>query len=321
MKPFIVAEMSANHNGSFNRARTIVEAAHWAGADAIKVQVWEPDTMCLDRSYTLLHGPWAGRKLFDLYRECFTPWEWLEPLFAFARELGIEPFGAAFDRASVDKLESLGVKRHKTASFELTDIGLIKYAASTRKPLILSTGMATRQEIAAALDASVEAPEVTLLTCTSAYPADASQANLARMHGILSAGGLSDHTPGIGVAVAAAALGAVMIEKHLTWSRDDGGPDAGFSLEPYEFKRLVTECRRAAVAIGHANTFGPGPDEDVTLRRGWWTTSPIKAGQLIAGRVRTARPCLGLPASASIGGRYAVEDLPAFVPITRNNAA
>ncbi len=275
--------------------------------------------MCLDRSSTLQHGPWAGRRLFDLYRECWTPWDWLPDLFDYAQRLGIEPFGAAFDRRSVDFLEELGVKRHKIASFELTDLGLVRYAASKGKPLILSTGMATLEEIDQALQASAAAPHVTLLLCTSAYPADASQANLARMWRIQRDCGLSDHTPGIGVACVAAALGATIIEKHLTLSRADGGPDAGFSLEPHEFKQLVAECRRADAAVGD-DAFGPTPGEDVTLRRGWWTTQPVKAGQSLAGLVRTARPCLGLPASVDVAPMHAAEDLPAFAPITRSNA-
>lgn len=318
MNPFVVAEMSANHLGSLDRAIKIVEAAAWAGADAIKLQTWTQDTMCVDKSYILPKGTWAGRKLFELYQEAHTPWEWHEPIFRRARELGLIPFSAAFDKPSVDFLERLGVDRHKVASFELTDLPLIRHMASKDKPMILSTGMATREEIDAACDAcwdGMSPTSITILKCTSAYPADASQANLTTMRGWFR-WGLSDHTPGIGVACAAAAMGATMIEKHLTLRRADGGPDAGFSMEPEEFKQMVVECRRAAAAIGVVK-FGPSESEDTSLRRSWWAIKDIHPGDaLVDGlNVATARPALGLPPSTDVRSLIATEDIPAGCPI------
>jgi N-acetylneuraminate synthase len=289
--------MSANHLGDLGRALAIVDAAADAGADALKIQTWFPDTMCLDRSYTLDSGPWAGRKLFDLYKEAWLPWTWHPAIFARAAERGIECFSAPFDRQSVDFLEALGCPRYKIASFELVDLELIRYAASKGKPMILSTGMASSDEIEAALGA-VESQQgvntATVLKCTSAYPADASDANLCHGRAWGSKWGVSDHTPGIGVAVAAAALGATMIEKHLTLSRADGGPDAGFSMEPHEFKQMVIECRRAAAAIGEPK-FGPGPNESTALRRSLYIARDIAEGEILtAVHVCTARPAMGL---------------------------
>jgi len=316
----IVAELSCNHLGSLDRAKAIARAAAVAGADLFKVQVWTPDTMCLDPHYTLSHGPWAGRQLVDLYREAWTPWEWLPELFGLCRELGMEPFGAAFDRASVDYLESLCVKRHKVASFELTDLPLIRYMASKNKPMILSTGMATWDEVMAACECTWDAGQITLLRCTSAYPAEASDANLRAMSKMLgyhaSKVGLSDHAPGIGVSVAAVALGATMIEKHLTLSRADGGPDAGFSLEPAEFKQLVVECRRAAAAIGEVK-YGPGPSESTELRRSLWVCKDTPTGQpLVLGKnVCTARRALGASPGMSLAGLVAARDMKAGAPL------
>ena len=320
MTPFIVAEMSANHLGSFERALAIVDAAAKAGADAIKLQTWMPDTMCIDRSYTLESGPWAGRKLFDLYREAHTPWEWHAPIFKRARELGMVPFSAAFDCASVDFLETLGVDRHKVASFELADLPLIRYMASKGKPMILSTGMASQDEIERAfwMARSETSNWVTILKCTSAYPADPSDANLASMRGFFqSSYGLSDHSLGIGLAVAATALGATYIEKHLTLARADGGPDAGFSMEPHEFQELVWECRRAAAAIGEVK-YGPGPNESTALRRSLWVHRDVVAGERLrlARNVGTARPALGLPPSTDLSRAFALKSIKAGTPLT-----
>lgn len=318
--PFIVAEMSANHLGSLHRALSIVDAAADAGADAIKVQTWSPGTMCLDRSYKLDHGPWAGRSLHDLYEEAWLPWNWHKSIFEHARSRGLIPFSAAFDRESVDFLETLGVDRHKVASFELTDLPLIRYMASKGKPIILSSGMALRIEIKQAAGAVAEVdPNVTVLVlkCTSAYPADASDANLSTFKTLPDGlWGISDHTSGIGVACAAVALGAVMVEKHLTLNRADGGPDAGFSMEPAEFKQMVTECRRAAAAIG-VPSYGPGPNESTALRRSLWVKRDIAAGDAmrLGDNVCTARPALGLPPSTDLAGQYAIGDLAAGTPL------
>ena len=315
--PFIVAEMSANHLGSRARAMEIIAAASWAGADAVKFQTWSPGTMCVDETYRLAGGPWNGRRLSDLYAEAWTPWEWHKPMFDWVRSAGMIPFSAAFDRESVDFLESLNVDRHKVASFELTDLPLIRYMASKGKPMILSTGMATRDEIAAAIDAADRAPDTLVLKCTSAYPADASDANLDTHTGWGC--GLSDHSQGIGVAVAAAALGYTYIEKHLTLSRADGGPDAGFSMEPAEFKQMVTECRRAAAAIG-VPSYGPGPQESTALRRSLWVVRDMEQGELFVfgENVRTARPALGdAPSMETVyRNRVAKRSIKAGTPLT-----
>jgi sialic acid synthase SpsE len=274
--------------------------------------------MCVS-DYRLAHGPWAGRTLVDLYREAWTPWEWLPDLFAHCRKLGMEPFGAAFDFKSVDYLESLGVKRHKVASFELVDLPLIRYMAGKGKPMILSTGMATTQEVYAAIQAAaVDAPLITILTCTSAYPASPHDANLSRGPAMREdQWGLSDHTMGIGVACAAAAMGAKMIEKHLTLSRADGGPDAGFSMEPHEFKRMVVECRRAAAAVGTVK-YGPGPNESTELRRSMWVTKDVEPGELLCLglNVATARPALGMSPALYRPNMRAAHAIKAGQPLT-----
>lgn len=317
MTPFIVAEMSANHLGDFGRALAIVEAAAAAGADAIKLQTWTPGSMCIS-DYRLDHGPWKGRLLRELYAEAWTPWEWHKPLFDRARKLGLVPFSAAFDRDAVSFLERLGVDRHKVASFELTDLPLIRYMASKGKPLILSTGMASEREINDAWRASAEARGRTWLLCTSAYPADASDANLATLHNpCWGAKGISDHTTGSAVAVAATAMGAVMIEKHLTLSRADGGPDSGFSMEPHEFKQMVQDCRRARAAIGQLQ-YGCGPNETTHLRRSLWVDKDVAAGELLLlhDNVCTARPALGLAPATDLTNRRASRDLRAGEPLT-----
>ena len=277
-QPFIVAELSANHRGSIQRALSIIDAAAEAGADGIKLQTFTPEQMA-DPDTVVQAGPWAGRHLLDLYREAHVPRAWHGPLFKYAQQKGLVAFSSVFHQDDVDFLETIDCPIYKIASFELTDTDLIYYAAATCKPLIISTGMGSQSEIAMALTAATTAGaiDITLLKCTSAYPADPADANLATM---MSMGkpwnvaspegavtpdiGLSDHTLGIGVAVAATALGATVIEKHLTLSRQDGGPDAEFSMEPAEFKQLVQECHRAAAAIGRVH-YGPEPTEHASM--------------------------------------------------------
>lgn len=333
-EPFIVAEMSANHLGSIDRALDIVKAAADAGADAIKLQTWTPDTMCIDPGIVLGNGPWHGRSMMELYREAHTPWSWHAPIFAYAKSLGLIPFSAAFDVASVDFLESLGVTMHKVASFELVDLPLIRHMASKGKPMILSTGMASAQEIQDAGECAVIAGcnDLTVLNCSSAYPADPADADLRNLGWKLDgyvAGklitlsyGLSDHTMGCGVACAAAALGATMIEKHLTLSRADGGPDAGFSMEPHEFKQMVEEVRRAAAAV-QPRPPGPKKGEDRSLRRSFWVTRDVLPGEplVLGDNVATARPALGLPPSADVHGKVANRYIPANTPLTADMLA
>jgi len=277
-QPFIVAELSANHNGSIQRALSIIDAAAEAGADAIKFQTFTPEQMANPGSI-IQAGPWAGRDMLDLYKKAHIPREWHGPLFSYAKTRGLVAFSSVFHQDDVDFLETFNCPIYKIASFELTDTGLIYYAANTGKPLIISTGMGTQIEIAVALTAAVTAgaTDVTLMKCTSAYPASPVDANLATMMSMAKPWnvasteghitpdvGLSDHTLGIGVAVAATALGATVIEKHLTLSRNDGGLDSEFSMEPPEFKQMVVECKRAAASIGGVH-YGPTNSEYASL--------------------------------------------------------
>ncbi|MGH2405416.1 MAG: pseudaminic acid synthase [bacterium] len=306
--PLLVAEMSGNHNGRLDRALDIVAAAAQAGAGAIKIQTYAPDTMTLDLpngDFVIADpdSPWRGRTLYDLYREAQTPWEWHRPIFDRCRELGLLAFSAAFDATAVDFLERLGVPCHKIASFENTDLPLIRKAASTRKPLIISTGMATLGEIEEAVRTAREAGcrDVILLKCTSSYPAAPEESHLStipHMRELFGCHvGLSDHTPGIGAGVAAVALGAVLIEKHLTLRRADGGVDAAFSLEPEEMRALVTESERAWRALGDLR-YGPTPGEDGSLafRRSLYVAEDMAAGDVFTPRnLRIVRPGHGLP--------------------------
>lgn len=273
----IVAELSSNHNGSLNRALELVMQAAGAGADAVKIQVFTPEQMA-DPESKIEKGPWAGRWALDLYREAQTPRPWVPLIFQTAEAYGINCFASVFHPDDIEFLEMLNCPRYKIASFELTDHDLIRHAAHTGKPLIISTGMATLEEIDQAVAAAAGCPDLTLLKCTSAYPASPADANLAAgkaldgygfgriLHG--AKWGVSDHSLGISVAVAASVMGATMIEKHLTLARGDGGIDAGFSMEPDEFARMVTTCREAVAAIGTVQ-YGPSPTElaHVALRR------------------------------------------------------
>lgn len=274
-KPYIVAELSANHLGSLNRACDLITAAAEAGADAIKLQCFTPEQMA-DPGVMIESGPWKGRELLDLYRETHTPREWFGPLFAGAQHLGMQAFASVFHPDDVDFLETLNCPIYKISSFEVTDIALIRHTSRTGKRIIISTGMAARDEIFKAVVAAGwgrSPPSLpTLLKCTSAYPARPEDANLAAMVSLRDVCGckfgLSDHSLSPAVPVAAAVLGASVIEKHLTLSRVDGGPDAAFSLEPAEFKRMVEDVQDAVAAIGTA-TWGPTEAEasSLALRR------------------------------------------------------
>lgn len=327
MSPFIVAEIGANHHGSFSRAALLIEAAKEAGADAVKFQCWSPGTMVLDPKLEYSGpGPWQGQSLASLYESCFTPWHWFKPLFEHARVNGIELFASAFDRRAIDFLEELGVKRHKIASFELVDLELIRYAAATGKPLILSTGMASEDDIIDAIGASPGCSDLTLLRCVSGYPASPSEAGLMLMQGMrdryagLAAYGLSDHTLTDTTAIAATALGATLIEKHFTLNRAEGGPDSEFSLEPAEFKRMVQAVRETAAACDPEIQFGPqgSEKEHVGLRRSLYWSRNLEPGHIISPNdMVTARPALGLKPSwkPKLLGRVLLQAVKAHEPV------
>jgi len=297
MAPMIVAELSANAAvGGLNLALQTIGAAKKAGADAIKLQTWTPGTMTADPAYRIQHGAWKGKELARLYQEAHTPWEWHKPLFERARELGMLAFSTPFDKRAVDFLQTLDCSHYKVASFEITDLPLIRYIAQTRKPMIISTGMATSTEIQKAVAAARHSVEldVTLLKCTSAYPAPPEEANLNTMTQqawyLKTAFGLSDHTLTDGAACVAAHMGATVIEKHFTLSRLNGGPDANFSLEPPAFARFVANVRAAAVAGGRIS-YGPSESESTELRRGAYWAQDLPAGHTVtADDLMTARP-------------------------------
>lgn len=325
-KPFIVAELSANHLGDLTRALQIIDSAAKAGADAVKVQTWDPGRMVVDEGYIVRSGPWEGRLLVELYREAFTPCNWWPAMQATAAESGIELFSSVFDEPSLEFLEAHQVQRHKIASFELVDLPLIRVAAATGKPLILSAGMATLVEINDAVLAAQDAGchDFTLLRCVSAYPARPGEACLATMADLRGRYGckvgLSDHSLGLGVAVAAAALGADMIEKHLTLRRLDGGPDAAFSMEPDEFADMVVACRQAAQAVGEVR-YGPTKHEEpqLALRRSLWWVRDLPQGHIVVpGDLVSARPADGLPPKAQpeVLGRYLNRDVKRGEPVT-----
>jgi N-acetylneuraminate synthase len=329
-RPYLIAEMSGNHNQSLDRALAIVDAAAQAGADAVKLQTYTADTMTLDvRTPGFViedkNSLWAGRQLYDLYKEAYTPWEWHAPIMARAAEHGMHCFSSPFDETAVDFLESLGVPAYKIASFECTDLPLIRRVAKTGKPMIISTGMASVAEIDEAVRTARESgcSQIILLKCTSTYPATPENTNIATIPNMRDTFGcdvgLSDHTMGLGVAVAAVALGAPLIEKHFTLRRADGGVDSSFSLEPEEFAQLRVETERAWQSMGRVTYGGTQAEaKSRAFRRTLYISRDVKAGEaLSADNVRIVRPGFGLAPKFYdiVLGKRVNRDLPAGTPV------
>lgn len=325
--PYIVAELSGNHGGRLETALAMIDAAKAAGADAVKLQTYTADTLTIDcdgPGFLLEGGLWKGRTLHDLYGEAHTPWEWHAPLFAHARKLGLAIFSAPFDATAVDLLESLDCPAFKIASFELNDLPLIRRAARSGKPVILSTGLATLGEIAEAVEVvrSQNAP-LMLLHCVSGYPTPTEDCNLRTIPHLAEAfgvaAGLSDHTAGGAVPAAAVALGAVLIEKHFVLSRADGGVDAAFSLEPLEFKAMADSVRAAWAALGRVNyALEPSEAGGRDYRRSLYIVTDVKAGEaLTAENTRSIRPGFGLAPKHydKVLGRRAARDLKRGEPL------
>jgi pseudaminic acid synthase len=329
--PFVIAEMSGNHNGDLDRALAIVDAVAVSGAQALKIQTYTADTITIDADGPAFrvedgHGLWGGRTLHQLYDEAHTPWDWHRPIFDRARELGLLPFSSPFDPTAVELLEGLGVELYKTASAEIVDLPLIRQVARTGKPIVMSTGMATMREVAAAVEAAAGAgcTDLVLLACTASYPAEPAD---ARLHNIGLLGeafgvpvGLSDHTLGVAVSVAAVALGAVCLEKHVTLDRTDGGVDSAFSLEPAELARLRSESEAAWQAARSPRQIGPTDSEQAVLRlrRSLYVVQDVRAGDEVTEQnVRSIRPAGGLPPDeiATVLGRRFSRDVSRGTPL------
>jgi pseudaminic acid synthase len=329
---YVIAELSANHGGSKARALEVIHAAHESGADAVKFQHYTAETITVrsDHPDFRVSGGtlWDGRQLADLYAEAMTPWEWTGDLVAEANKLGIDWLSSPFDNTAVDFLEQFNIATYKIASFELVDLPLIRYVASKGKPMIMSTGMSTLNEIDAAVKEAqgAGAPQVSVLRCNSTYPAKSSEMDLAAIPVMISQWGipvgLSDHTMTSVTAISAVALGATIIEKHITMRRSDGGPDGAFSLEPAEFAAMIRDIREASSALGTAR-FGPSPSEvnSLKFRRSLRAVNAVKAGEVITEHnVRSVRPAGGLPPDdfSRIAGMKATRDIAVGEPITND---
>jgi len=327
--PYIIAEMSANHNGDINNAYKIIDMAKLSGADCVKLQTYTPDTLTIDSvlpDFQLTEGLWAGQSLYELYKGAFMPWEWHKPLFDYAKKVGITIFSSPFDNTAVDLLEDLNAPAYKIASFEAVDLPLIKYVAQTGKPMIISTGMADAQEIQEAIEAAREGgcKELAILHCVSAYPALASDYNLRTLadmrqkFGLVT--GLSDHTIENTTAIASVALGASIIEKHVTLSRNGGGPDDSFSLEVKELKELCIGSKIAWSALGKVD-YGRKSSEqgNIKFRRSLYFSKDVKKGEkLTKDNVKSIRPGFGLlPKNyEQILGRVAKCDIKLGTPVS-----
>lgn len=329
--PYVIAEMSGNHNGDIDRAFALIDAAKDAGADAVKLQTYTADTITINHhgpGFDIEGGLWAGRTLYELYQEAGTPWEWHAALFEHARERGITIFSSPFDPTAVAFLDNLGAPAFKIASFELVDLPLIELCARTGKPLIMSTGMACEREIAEAVETARQAgnDQIVLLHCVSGYPTPIADSNLRRIPRLAerfgTVIGLSDHTPGTVVPIAATALGARVIEKHFTLRRADGGPDAAFSLEPEELRQLVDGTRAGWDSLGDGiERVEASEAGSVQFRRSLYVVADIPAGGIFTpDNVRSIRPGFGLPPKEirNVVGKRACRALPRGTPLGRD---
>jgi pseudaminic acid synthase len=327
--PYIIAEMSANHNGSIESAFKIIKAAKQSGADAVKIQTYRPDTItlnCDSEDFRIHGGLWDGRTLYELYEEAHMPWEWHTPLFEYARKQGITIFSSPFDSTAVDLLEKLNAPAYKIASFEVVDHELIKYVASTGKPMIISTGMADAQEIQEAIEAASAGgcKELAILHCVSGYPAPAEDYNLRTIPDLIErfglVTGLSDHTLDNTTAITSVAMGATLIEKHFTLSRRGGGPDDSFSLEPDELVALCKDCKTAWAALGKVDYGRKSSEENnVKFRRSLYFVKDLKEGDMITeDAIRSVRPGFGLAPKYKnkLIGRLVKKDLMKSTPVS-----
>lgn len=332
--PYVIAELSANHNGKLETALRIVEEAAKAGADAVKLQTYRPDTITLNsdaEDFKIKGGLWDGRTLYELYEEAHMPWEWHKPIFDHARKLGIPVFSSPFDNSAVDLLEDLNAPAYKIASFEAVDLPLIRYVASTGKPMIISTGMADAEEIEEAINAAREGgcKELAILHCVSGYPAPAEDYNLRTIPDMMErfglVTGLSDHTLDNTTAIASVVLGASIIEKHFTLDRNGGGPDDSFSLEPEDLTALCRDSKTAWRALGQVN-YGRKSSEqgNAQFRRSLYFVRDMKAGEIVTSEcVRSVRPGFGLPPKyldTVIGSRL-LQDVQKNTPVKADRLA
>lgn len=328
-EPYIIAEMSANHNGSIERAKRTIEAAKQCGAHAVKLQTYTPDTMTIDcdkSEFIIKNGLWKGRKLYELYGEASTPYEWHAELFAFAKEVGLTLFSTPFDETAVELLEHLNAPAYKISSFEITDLPLIKLAASTGKPLLISTGMASLDEIYDAVEISRSngCQSILLFHCISSYPAPIEESNLKKLEVLRQEFdvevGLSDHTLGTTASIAAVALGASAIEKHFTLDKQDLGPDSEFSIEPNELISLVRDTKKSWLAIGHDATKVPNTqNQSMAFRRSIYFVKNINAGEKITkDDIRRIRPGYGIPPEFydEVVGQTLLQDVERGDPVT-----
>ncbi|MDW9496567.1 pseudaminic acid synthase [Sinorhizobium meliloti] len=329
--PYVIAEMSANHNGRIETALSLIDRAKEAGADAVKLQTYRPDTITLDSDadeFRIQGGLWGGKTLYQLYSEAYLPWDWHAPLFEHARKTGITIFSSPFDNTAVDLLEDLNAPAYKIASFEAVDLPLIRYAAGTGKPMIISTGMADDEEIAEAIEAARGGgcKDLAILHCVSGYPAPARDYNLRTIPDMIErfglATGLSDHTLDNTTAIASVALGGSLIEKHFTLDRSGGGPDDSFSLEPQEFAALCRDAKTAWEALGNVD-YGHKSSEtgNVKFRRSLYFVKSLKAGDIVTpDAVRSVRPGFGLAPKFldRVLGKILRKDVQINTPVTED---